>query len=70
MDGKKGNPELWFALGYLTALSMMFFTDWVVKYLRSLEVPATVTPIHSDNGKASVTGETVTSLVKEEATSE
>lgn len=67
--GKPFNPDLWFALGYITALVVMYATEQIARWLSSEAIVYTIPP-SSENGKASDTGETVTSLVKEAVESE
>jgi hypothetical protein len=66
---KAFNPDLWFALGYITALVVMFATEKIARWLSSEAIVYTIPPA-SENGATSETGETVTSLVKEGAESE
>lgn len=63
---KAFNPDLWFALGYITALVVLFATERIAKWISSEAIIYTIPPTpSSENGKHSETGEEVTSLVKE-----
>jgi len=70
-EGREGtSPLFWFALGYLVASLVEIFMEEISR-LFSIETiePGTVVAF-SDNGATGEKGETVSSLVKEESTSE
>lgn len=63
-NAQVSNADLWFAIGYITALVVMYLTSKLADYLSSEAVVYTIPP-SSENGAKSETGEKVTSLVKE-----
>lgn len=69
MEGKSDsfNRALWFTIGYFVAISVEILADRLIEYLSSLESSGVIL---SENGKSGEKGETVTSLVKEETSSE